>query len=417
MKFSFFLAVVLAAGPALFCQSEMPEAEQEHLRTVLGRSTNSPQDLIRALEQHIAKFPDSPKRAEMDRALVKAAIEIKDNRRIVQYGELVLRREPSDLNLLDNVSRALLPAGDRESTERALSYARRYEKAVAEVSIDKDASGAEIAKTRDTLDNSRGRALLLQAEALAALGQLPEAIEQARKAFDAFPGSGPAAEIGKWYAKLGRQAEAARAYADAFTVPDSKTTDSDRAGYRRLLGEAYTRWKGSETGLGDIVLEAYDRNLAKVTARVLALKQFDPNLGLSNPMEFTLRDVRGENLNLASLTGKVVVMDFWATWCGPCRIQHPLYEEVKKKFAGRDDVVFLAISTDEDRELVKPFLEAQKWNQRVFYEDGLARALRITSIPTTIVIDKRGGLATRMNGFDPEQFVAMLTDRITDALK
>ena len=68
-------------------------------------------------------------------------------------------------------------------------------------------------------------------------------------------------------------------------------------------------------------------------------------------------------------------------------------------------------------DMVKPFLEAQKWNQRVFFEDGLARALRITSIPTTIVIDKRGGLVTRMNGFDPEQFVAMLTDRITEALK
>jgi thiol-disulfide isomerase/thioredoxin len=120
---------------------------------------------------------------------------------------------------------------------------------------------------------------------------------------------------------------------------------------------------------------------------------------------------------LSSLEGKVVVMDFWATWCGPCRVQRPLYEQVKKKFAGRDDLVFLAISADEERDLVKPFLEAAKWNSKVYFEDGLAQTLRVSSIPTTIVFDKRGNLAGRMNGFDPDQFVATLTDRIEDALK
>lgn len=412
-----FCTLFLAAGLAAFAQSELSEAEQEHLRSALGHSTNAPQDITRALEQHLEKFPMSPKRAEIERALAKAAIEMKDDRRIILYGERVLAKQPDDVQLLDNVCRVLVRVGDKDSAERALKYAKLYEQAVAGIPIEKDASGADKAKRRDTLDHSMGRALVLEAQAQAALGHLEESVALTKRAFDVYPGSAPAGERARWLVKLGRLDEAAQSYADAFTVADQKVTDSERAAYRRRLGEVYTKWKGSEAGLGDLVLQAYDRNLAKVTERTLALKQFDPNLGLTNPMDFTISGVRGGQLSLASLAGKVVVLDFWATWCGPCRVQQPLYEEVKKKYSGREDLVFLAIDTDEERDLVKPFLDAQKWKSNAYFEDGLAQALRITSIPTTMVIDKRGNIAGRMNGFDPEQFVAMLSDRIEEALK
>jgi thiol-disulfide isomerase/thioredoxin len=107
-----------------------------------------------------------------------------------------------------------------------------------------------------------------------------------------------------------------------------------------------------------------------------------------------------------------VLVDFWATWCGPCRAQYPLYEEVKKKYKDRDDVVFLAISTDEDRGAVEPFLKEQHWNKNVYFEDGLSSLLRVSSIPTTIVFGRSGKIAARLNGFLPEQFVDMLSARI-----
>ena len=408
---------LLAGGLAAFAQSSSPQDEEQHLRESLAHSTNAPQDITRALERHLEQFPNSTKKAEIERALAKAAIETHDDRRIILYGERVLSREPDEIQLIDQVCRALVRAGDKDSAQRALKYARHYEQVVTATDIDKDSSGAEQAKRRDTLDNSRARALVLQAHAEATLGNLDEAVKLVRRAFDVYPGAAPAGEMGRWLVKLGRLDEAAQAYADAFTVPDARLSDTERATYRRRLGEAYTKWKGSEAGLGDLVLQAYDRNLAKITERTLALKKFDPNLGLTNPMDFTISAVDGDKLKLSSLEGKVIVMDFWATWCGPCRVQHPLYEEVKKKFAGHDDLVFLAISSDEERGLVKPFLEAAKWNSKVYFEDGLAQTLRVSSIPTTIVFDKRGNLAGRMNGFDPEQFVATLTDRIEDALK
>ena len=56
-------------------------------------------------------------------------------------------------------------------------------------------------------------------------------------------------------------------------------------------------------------------------------------------MEFTLSGPDGRKLSMATLKGKVVVFDFWATWCAPCRAQHPLYDPVKQRYQANPDVV------------------------------------------------------------------------------
>ena len=90
---------------------------------------------------------------------------------------------------------------------------------------------------------------------------------------------------------------------------------------------------------------------------------------------------------------------------------------MKQRFQGRQDLVFLSIDTDEDHGSVEPFLAEQKWSKKVYFEDGLSKALRVSSIPTTIVFNKRGEVVSRMNGFIPERFVDMLSERIRESLK
>ncbi len=404
--------------PATAPAAEPPEDQQ--LSNAVGEAGNSPVDFIRALEKHLAKYPNSPRRNEIERALVKAAIEAKDDKRIIEYGERVLAREPDDIQVLDKVMRALLApdAGNpADVAPRALKYASHYEELLRETRKQPAPSHFSEAQWHEEVDKGLSKALACEARATGNLGKTDEAIALARRAFDTYPSAESAREIGRWLVRAGKLQDAIGPYADAFTIPDPRNTDTDRAKDRGELGDLYRKIYGSEKGLGDMILEAYDRTTGLLAARSLRLRQNDPNAQVSNVMEFTISGVDGVKLPIASLKGKAVVFDFWATWCGPCRAQHPLYEEVKERFHNSPDVVFLSIATDDERNLVAPFLKENHWAQQVYFEDGLARVLAITSIPTTIVLDRRGQVISRMNGFVPARFVDMLTDRIQDALK
>lgn len=407
---------------ALFCsaisygQKELPDAEEKDLRRALAEAGSSSVEFVRALEQHLVKYPNSPQKEELENAIVKSAMEAKDNERTLQYGERVLARKMDNPQILERVARLLLNNEDKESNQRALKYSQRLEELLRGVERDNPTSGHNRAQLQDEIQRVLSRAIAYQARATGNLGKIEEAVQLANKSYDTVPNAESAREIGRWLAKAGKDMEAISHYADAFTIDDPKVTDAERAKDRMRMGELYRKLKGNETGLGDLILQAYDRTSALMGLRLSRQRERDPNSDLTDPMQFTLTGLKGDKLQLSSLKGKVVVMDFWATWCGPCRAQQPLYEQVKKHFAGRDEVVFLAIDTDEDQSVVAPFLENTKWSKRVYFEDGLASLLKVSSIPSTLIFDPNGKLFSRMNGFLPDRFVAMLTDRINEAL-
>ncbi len=410
--------LLLLAVVCRFCfAQDLPEAEQRALSQILAEAGSSPIEMVRALEAHLAKFPQSTKRAELERVLAKAAIENKDDRRIILYGERVLAREQDDLQLLDRVARALLASDAKETSERALKYAQRYEQLVAEMRKKPSDSRGGQAQWQEELDRGSARALALEARATGNLGKMEEAVSLAKKAYAVVPTSESAREIGRWLARLGKEEEAIPYIADAFVLADPKSSDADRASDRKRMGELYRKLKGSEKGLGDLILEAYDRTSLQMAERKSKLGQSDPNIEASSVLDFTLSGLKGDKLRLESFKGKAVVFDFWATWCGPCRAQHPLYEEVKQRYRMNSDVAFVSVDTDENRALVAPFVKDQKWSQSIYFEDGLVRKLDINSIPTTVVLNRHGEIVSRMNGFVPDRFVDMLSDRIQEALQ
>jgi thiol-disulfide isomerase/thioredoxin len=403
---------------ALFAQqpaqpAPQPPSENQILMEALTDANNSAPDIVRVLEAFLQKHPSSPQKTEIEKLLARAAVDSKDDRRTILYGERVLQTSPDDMLLLDRVARALIGAGGKENAERSLKYSRAF---AANVEKAAPPSGGDAARKQEERDRGEARALLYQARAQAILENKAVAEQLAARSYAIYPCEEGAREWARALESLGKGKEAVERYADAFAIPDPRATDADRAEDRRILGELYRKIHHSEKGLGDVILAAYDRTSTIEDARREKLAALDPNFGATDPMQFSLSGLDGQKLKLASLKGNVVVVDFWATWCVPCRAQHPLYEKVLDRFKQRSDVVFLSIDTDEDHAQVPVFLDQNRWSRKVYFEDGLQRLLQVTSIPTTILFDRQGRVASRMNGFLPDKFVDQLTDRIQSAL-
>ena len=386
--------------------------EQQALEMALAETGNSPIEYARALENHLRKYPNTARRAEIQRVLIEAAIELKDKRRLLEYGPRVIDAGDGDPKVLDHVTRALLDTEDKANNERALLYAQKLQKALdgALEALKKEDEPAR-GRRMDDLENRKARAIIFEARALGNLGRFPEAVVKARLGYELYPADESAREVGRWLERSGKLEESLAFYADAFAF-----ASASKARDREKLGSVYRQVKGSESGLGDLALAAYDRVQRQLEQRRERLRAFDPNALATQPSDFVLTGLKGEKLALASLKGKVVVMDLWATWCGPCRAQHPLYEQIKKRFKQNADVVFLSVNADEDRSLVEPFLEAQKWSKDVWFDEGVQALLRITSIPTTLILNREGAVSSRLGGYIPERFVEMLSERVEEAL-
>ena len=388
--------------------------QQQDLQRAVNEAGGSPIDLTRVLEQFLKKYPNATQLKDIERALAKAAIDNKDDPRTVTYGERLLAATPDDMLVLDRVARAELALGGKVNAEKAYAHAHRFQELVEKLP---ESPGAGAAKRVEERDRGIARALVYQSRAKSVVGDFNEASKLAALSFSKYPCEESAREWGGALDSAGFDEQSAMHFADALTIPDPRALDTDRAMDRKRLGEVYRKKHGSEKGLGDVLLEAYDRTAALVEERQKRLNALDPNANVTDPMGFTISGIDGQKLKLGSLRGKVVILDFWATWCGPCRIQHPMYDQVQERFKDKGDVVLLSIDTDEDHSIVAGFLDQQKWPKaQVYFDDGLQKLLLVGDIPTTIVFDKQGRIASRMNGFLPDRFVEQLSERIQSAL-
>lgn len=399
------------SGPSANSPASPADAERRDLIIATQQAAGSPIDFVRALEEHLKKYPNSPYRDKIVRSLFQASEKLEDQRRIALYGEQLLAKDPNDISVLSAVGAALNSFDDPKASERALAIGQRLEKDIRSQAEDK-AEPAAGGKAQQQLEHAHdlGVALTIQADAYGITQRPQEAVSAAQTAFRTFPSAEAARSLARWEAAIGHDKAAIRAYADAFALGDSAAHHADD---RRRLAELYLKDHKNTTGLGDIVLTEYDRMIALQEALE---PQSASAAGPTHLENTAILNLSGQPVPLSSFKGKIVVMDFWATWCHPCRIQHPLFEQVKDSFKDDHRVVFLEVDAGEDRDTVLPFLKKQSWSSDAYLDNDLTHTLNIENIPTTVLLDRRGELYSEMIGFRPETFVALLTSRIQEAL-
>jgi thiol-disulfide isomerase/thioredoxin len=125
----------------------------------------------------------------------------------------------------------------------------------------------------------------------------------------------------------------------------------------------------------------------------------------AKPISFPDLDLEGRDgggIRLSQLRGNVVLLNFWATWCGPCRAELPLLQDLYNKYSDRNFTV-LAVNVDSDRDRIAPFLKAQNLSLPIYFASPTDAAVMTSQgIPTSFIVAPDGTLEKAYVGYSPE---------------
>ncbi|HEV7511549.1 MAG TPA: thioredoxin-like domain-containing protein [Candidatus Acidoferrum sp.] len=372
----------------------------EELQQAINATGNDRAALVRNLEVYLVKYPESPQRPQIYRALVEASLQLRDITRAADYAERIVALMPEDMSITLVAIQLLQRTGDEAALRRAVNYAGRVLTFVEKTA--KDDKPSKMSPAEWTLAKGRDRSsiLLLRGELYLKLKDTGAAQKDFAASYAALPSAGAAEKLGE-LAELNKELTGAiKEYARAFALADGANNTVTRREIRQKIGNVWRLAHGSEDGLGEYLLRNYDQ-VAQASAAPVVKK----NASAREVFEFTLRKAPdGTPFPLANTKGEVVVVSFWATWCGPCRALEPQFERVASRFRGNDQISFLEANCDDDESQVAPYLEEVKPRVPVVFADGLDHLLGVNDLPTVVIIDRRGKVAYRAEGFGGDGF-------------
>jgi thiol-disulfide isomerase/thioredoxin len=385
---------------------------EEQLQQAINNSGNDRAALVRNLEAFLKGYPDSRQRPQIYRALVEACMQLRDNTRAADYAERIVALSPDDISMTILTIQLLEENGDEAALRRAANYATRVLEFV-ERSVSGEKS-PKISPEEWAIEKKRDRmsVLTLRGRLELKLKDTAAAQKDLEASYDVLPSSAAAEQLGE-IAELRKDSKGAiEQYARAFALAEATNGTAGRREIRQKLGNVWRLTHGSDTGLGEYLLLTYD----EVSHASVATRR-KKNADAREPADFTLRKApEGTAFPLKDTKGKVLVVNFWATWCGPCHALEPLFTRVAADFQANPDVLFLAANCDEDESLVKSYLETDKPRTAVVFADGLERFFTVNSFPTVLVIDRVGKIAYRSEGFEPNAFEPNLAAAVRRAL-
>ncbi len=387
--------------------------EQDDLQKAIEQAGNDRAALVGQLESFLKKYPESQQRVQIYRALVESLLQLRDYPRATEYSERLVALRPEDASIGILSIRLLERYGDAAGSRRAISYCTRLLDQVGRL----PAEGKSPRETTEKFESDKKRdqaaLLLTRGRLYKKISDLPNAQNDFIASYALVPSSSAAERLAELAELRNDSATALQQYARAFALADSAGGESSRAELRKKAGNAWRRSHSSDEGLGEYLLHAYD----EIAASALPPKPAR-NAKLTDAFEFTLRKApEGQPFPLAAVKGKLVVLNFWATWCGPCREMEPHFEKVAAHFAANSEILFFALDCDDDESLVAPYLLEEKPKTTVLFADGLDRLLQVDSFPTTVILDHAGKIAFRTDGFDPDTVERTLIDAIDRILK
>ena len=391
--------------------AKVPTPDEELQQAITSAGTDRA-TLVRNLEAFLKKYPEAQNRSQIYRALVEACIQLRDNARATDYAERIVALNPGDISITLLAIQLLERQKDEPGLRRAVSYATRVLDYVNRTPPSERSPRISEQQWQTEKKSDQASTLFVRGDILMKLRDFPAAQQDFTASYQILPAAAAAERLGEIAELKEAWNTAVTEYARAFALAEGKNGNVNRKEIRQKLGNVWRMAHGSEYGLGEYLLLTYDE-VSRLSSGISPKKNADAH----EVSDFTVRKApEGTLFPLRGTKGKVLVLNFWATWCGPCHALEPQFARVAMEFPGADDVLFIAANCDEDETLVAPYLEENKPHIPVIFADGLDRLFAINSFPTVLVIDRGGKIAYRSEGFGPDTFEQELTAAVRRAL-